>query len=58
MSQTYDAVFVGAGHNTLACALHLAARGWKVALFEQAAVSGGAVKTGAYTCLLYTSRCV
>ena len=49
MSQTYDAVFVGAGHNTLACALHLAARGWKVALFEQAAVSGGAVKTGAYT---------
>ncbi len=49
MSQTYDAVFVGAGHNTLACALHLAARGWKVGLFEQASVAGGAVKTGAYT---------
>ena len=49
MSETYDAVFVGAGHNTLACALHLAARGWKVGLFEQAAVAGGAVKTGEYT---------
>ncbi len=49
MSETYDAVFIGAGHNTLACALHLAARGWSVALFEQAAVAGGAVKTGEYT---------
>lgn len=49
MSETYDAVFIGAGHNTLACALHLAARGWKVGLFEQAAVAGGAVKSGAYT---------
>lgn len=49
MSETYDAVFVGAGHNTLACALHLAARGWSVGLFEQAAVAGGAVKTGEYT---------
>lgn len=49
MSETYDAVFIGAGHNTLACALHLAARGWKVGLFEQACVAGGAVKSGAYT---------
>ena len=49
MSETYDAVFVGAGHNTLACALHLAAQGWSVALFEQAAVAGGAVKTAEYT---------
>jgi phytoene dehydrogenase-like protein len=49
MSESYDAVFVGAGHNTLAAALHLAAKGWRVALFEQAGVAGGAVKTGEYT---------
>ncbi len=49
MHQSYDAVFIGAGHNSLASALHLAASGWKVALFEQAAVAGGAVKSGAYT---------
>jgi phytoene dehydrogenase-like protein len=49
MSETFDAVFIGAGHNTLACALHLAARGWRVGLFEQAGVAGGAVKTGEYT---------
>ena len=35
--------------NTLAAALHLASRGWKVAVFEGAASAGGAVKTGAYT---------
>ena len=45
----FDAVLIGAGHNTLAAALHLAARGWKVGLFEQAAVAGGAVKTAEYT---------
>ncbi len=45
----YDALFIGAGHNSLACALHLAAQGWKVALFEQAAVAGGAVKSGELT---------
>ena len=44
MSESYDAVFIGAGHNSLASALHLAASGWKVALFEQAPVAGGAVK--------------
>lgn len=53
MSQTadrsYDAVFIGAGHNSLASALHLAAKGWSVGLFEQAGVAGGAVKTGDYT---------
>lgn len=49
MSESYDAVFVGAGHNTLAAALHLAAKGWRVALLEQAATAGGAVKTGTYT---------
>ena len=49
MSESYDAVFIGAGHNSLASALHLAASGWKVAVFEQASVPGGAVKSGAYT---------
>lgn len=49
MSETFDAVLIGAGHNTLACALHLAARGWKVGVFEQAAKPGGAVRTGEYT---------
>lgn len=45
----FDAVLIGAGHNTLAAALHLAAKGWRVAVFEGADVPGGAVKTGAYT---------
>ena len=49
MATDFDAVFVGAGHNALAAALHLAARGWRVGVFEQAAVAGGAVKTGEYT---------
>lgn len=49
MAETFDAVLIGAGHNTLAAALHLAAKGWKVGVFEQAAVAGGAVKTGEYT---------
>jgi phytoene dehydrogenase-like protein len=42
---TFDAIFVGAGHNSLACATHLALKGWKVALFERNPVSGGAVQT-------------
>jgi phytoene dehydrogenase-like protein len=41
----YDAIIVGAGHNGLACAAHLAHRGWKVAIFERNAVAGGAVQT-------------
>ena len=45
----FDAVLIGAGHNSLAAALHLAAKGWRVGVFEAAAVSGGAVKTGEYT---------
>lgn len=49
MRESFDAVFIGAGHNSLAAALHLAQRGWRVAVFEQAAVAGGAVKTGEYT---------
>jgi phytoene dehydrogenase-like protein len=41
----YDAVVVGAGVNGLAAALHLATKGWKVAVVERAEVAGGAVKT-------------
>lgn len=44
-----DAIIIGAGHNSLACATHLAAKGWRVAVFEQASEPGGAVKTGEYT---------
>lgn len=49
MAENPDAIIIGAGHNSLACACHLAARGWKVAVYEQNAVPGGAVKTGEYT---------
>ena len=41
----YDAVVIGAGVNGLAAAVHLSARGWKVAVVERAEVAGGAVKT-------------
>lgn len=44
-----DAVIIGAGHNSLACACHLAERGWRVEIFEQSSEPGGAVKTGEYT---------
>jgi phytoene dehydrogenase-like protein len=49
MTEDHDAILIGAGHNSLACACHLAARGWKVALFEHNAAPGGAVKSGEYT---------
>lgn len=45
MHESYDAVVIGAGHNSLACAAHLLAKGWSVAVYEQAAVPGGGVKT-------------
>jgi phytoene dehydrogenase-like protein len=41
----YDAIVIGAGHNGLASAIHLAAKGWKVAVFERNGVAGGAVQT-------------
>ncbi len=42
---SYDAVIIGAGHNGLAAAIHLAKRGWKVGVFEAKGEAGGAVKT-------------
>ena len=45
MPQEYDAIIVGAGINSLACAVHLGAKGWRVGVFEQANTAGGAVKT-------------
>lgn len=41
----YDAIIIGAGHNGLATAIHLASKGWKVGVFERNAVAGGAVQT-------------
>jgi phytoene dehydrogenase-like protein len=41
----FDAVVIGAGHNGLAAALHLAERGWRVAVVEANSEPGGAVKT-------------
>ncbi|WP_195909522.1 phytoene desaturase family protein [Rhizobium tubonense] len=41
----FDAVVVGAGHNGLAAAIHLAAKGWKVAVVEGNSEPGGAVRT-------------
>ncbi|WP_274627250.1 phytoene desaturase family protein [Arvimicrobium flavum] len=41
----FDAICIGAGHNSLACAAHLARKGWKVGVFERNPVPGGAVQT-------------
>jgi len=41
----YDAVVIGAGHNGLAAAVHLAERGRHVAVVEAKGEPGGAVKT-------------
>ncbi|MEW5423410.1 phytoene desaturase family protein [Amorphus sp. 3PC139-8] len=41
----FDAIFVGAGHNALAAAVHLASKGWSVGIFERNDRPGGAVRT-------------
>ena len=45
VESSFDAVIVGAGHNGLATAVHLARHGWKVGVFEAKDDAGGAVKT-------------
>jgi len=45
----FDAILVGAGHNSLACAAHLALKGWKIGVFERNATIGGAVQTREFT---------
>lgn len=44
-AMNYDAIVVGAGHNGLAAAVELAAKGWSVAVVEAKPEPGGAVKT-------------
>ncbi len=41
----YDAIIIGAGHNGLAAAVHLAEKGKRVAVVEAKDEPGGAVKT-------------
>jgi phytoene dehydrogenase-like protein len=41
----FDAIVIGAGHNGLASAVHLASKGWSVGVFEANPVAGGAVQT-------------
>lgn len=45
MTQCYDAVIVGGGHNGLVCAFYLARAGWNVCVAERRAVVGGAAVT-------------
>lgn len=44
-NEEHDAVIVGAGHNSLVCALYLLRAGWTVRVLERADTPGGAVKT-------------
>jgi phytoene dehydrogenase-like protein len=45
----YDAVLVGSGINSLACAAFLSLGGWRVAVVEREAELGGAVRTAELT---------
>ena len=53
----FDAVVVGAGMNGLAAAVHLLSRRWSVAVIEQAAEPGGAVKTREVTLPGFRHEC-
>jgi phytoene dehydrogenase-like protein len=46
---TYDAVVIGSGVNSLACAALLARAGWGVAVLEREDVLGGAIRTAELT---------
>src|SRR5713226_2009351 len=45
MMADYDAIFIGSGHNALACALCLAHAGWRILVLERSAEIGGALRT-------------
>lgn len=45
MTDRYDAVIIGGGHNGLVCACYLAGAGLSVAVFERRSVVGGAAVT-------------
>ena len=45
MSDRFDAIVVGAGHNGLVTACYLARAGWKVLVLERRRVVGGACVT-------------
>src|SRR5438094_6851065 len=45
VSQSYDALVVGGGHNGLVCASYLAAGGLRVCVVERRSVVGGAAVT-------------
>ena len=45
MTQTYDAIIVGGGHNGLTCAAYLARAGRKVLVLERRYLVGGAAVT-------------
>jgi phytoene dehydrogenase-like protein len=49
VARTYDAVVVGSGINSLACAALLARGGWGVCVLERADELGGAIKTAEIT---------
>jgi phytoene dehydrogenase-like protein len=43
VTNAYDAVVIGAGHNGLISAIRLADAGWRVLVLEQAERAGGAI---------------
>lgn len=45
MTQKYDALIIGAGHNGLVCAFYLARAGYKVRIVERRDIVGGATVT-------------
>src|SRR5919202_5657444 len=49
VADAYDAVLVGSGINSLACAALLARAGWSVCILEREAELGGAIRTAELT---------